>query len=333
MIAYEEIKHIHLELTEKCQAGCPMCARTDNPLVGKRELSLADIETIFPKEFVKQLYSIDICGNFGEPILAKDFIDIIQYFRFANKNLYFKINSNAGARDTDFWKDLAYLIRGYGTVIFGIDGLEDTNHIYRKNVQWDKVINSAESFIDAGGKARWDYIVFEHNEHQVDEARALAKKIGFDSFRLKITNRRNKEYDGLRPSKIYKNEKLDLFYSSATDEFFDSCVINCKSIRNKSLFVSAEGLLFPCCHTAFPIYLNKNAAKQDRKKIHTDLIGNKNNINIKLKSIKQIIEEKNLQKYVNTWDKPSIKEGKLYSCSSNCNASIDLVDAEIIENV
>ena len=123
MIEYEEIRNIHLELTERCQAGCPMCARTDNPFVGKRELSLKDIEIIFPKEFVKQLTSMDICGNFGEPVLAKDFIDIIQYFRFANKNLYFKINSNAGARDSNFWKDVAYLIKDRGTVIFGIDGL------------------------------------------------------------------------------------------------------------------------------------------------------------------------------------------------------------------
>jgi MoaA/NifB/PqqE/SkfB family radical SAM enzyme len=328
MIKYEEIKNIHLELTERCQAECPMCPRTGNPLVGKRELSLTDIEIIFPKEFIKQLVSITVCGNFGEPVLAKDFIEIIQYFKFTNKNLYIKVQSNAGARDEIFWKDLAYLIGDTGIVLFGIDGLEDTNHIYRKKVQWNKVMQSAQSFIGAGGKAQWDYLVFEHNEHQVDDARALAKKMRFYSFQLKITNRWDRIFDGLSPSKIYKSEKLNLFESFITENFYDSVAIDCKSIKYKSLYVSAEGLLFPCCYTASPIYAHNND-KKDRKKIHIDLIGNKDNINIKLKSIKQIIEEKNLEKYVETWDKPSIKEGKLFTCSRSCNAKIDPYQAQL----
>jgi hypothetical protein len=100
--------------------------------------------------------------------------------------------------------------------------------------------------------------------------------MGFDSFLLKITNRRSRNYDELLPSKIYKSEKLDLFYSSATEKFYDSCVIDCKSIKNKSLYISAEGLLFPCCQTSSQIYLKDSAPKPynlDRKKIHTDLIG------------------------------------------------------------
>lgn len=325
MIKYEEIKNIHLELTERCQAECPMCPRTDNPLVGKRELSLADIEIIFPKEFVKQLPSITICGNFGEPVLAKDFIEIIQYFRFTNKKLHIKIHSNAGARDEYFWKDLAYLIEENGVVLFGIDGLEDTNHIYRKKVQWNKVMNSAQFFIDAGGKAQWDYLVFEHNEHQVDEARALAKKMGFYSFQLKITNRWGKEYDGLAPSKIYRSERLDLFESFAKDEFYDSCKIDCRSIMYGSLYVSAEGLFFPCCHTASQIHSLTN----DRKKVITDLIGTKDSINLKLKSIKQLLEENAFEKYVETWNKPSIKEGKLFVCARNCNVDIDPYHAQL----
>jgi hypothetical protein len=51
-----------------------------------------------------------------------------------------------------------------------------------------------------------------------------------------------------------------------------------------------------------------------------------------LKSIKQIIKEKNLEKYVETWDKPSIKEGRLFDCAYNCNSLIDLVATEVIEN-
>ena len=69
--------------------------------------------------------------------------------------------------------------------VFSIDGLEDTNHLYRRNVKWEKVIENARSFITAGGKAHWDMLVFEHNKHQVDEAKSYANKLGFVWFRSK----------------------------------------------------------------------------------------------------------------------------------------------------
>ena len=46
---YEDVRAIHLEITEKCQAACPMCDRNihggkDNPNLGMHELSLDDIK-------------------------------------------------------------------------------------------------------------------------------------------------------------------------------------------------------------------------------------------------------------------------------------------------
>ena len=67
-------------------------------------------------------------------------------------------------------------------VVFSIDGLEDTNHLYRRNVQWHKVMENAKSFIDAGGLARWRMIVFEHNAHQLKDAEQLSKAMGFGKF-------------------------------------------------------------------------------------------------------------------------------------------------------
>ena len=32
-------------------------------------------------------------------------------------------------------------------------------------------------FIEAGGNANWDYLIFDHNIHQVAEAKQIAKKI------------------------------------------------------------------------------------------------------------------------------------------------------------
>ena len=65
---------------------------------------------------------------------------------------------------------------------FSIDGLADTNKLYRIGINHERVMANAKAFIEAGGKARWKMIVFKHNEHQIDEAKQLAKDMGFWEF-------------------------------------------------------------------------------------------------------------------------------------------------------
>ena len=43
--------------------------------------------------------------------------------------------------------------------------------------------------INAGGKAVWQFIEFEHNYHPTDEAKQVAKNLGFTDFRVKYTAR------------------------------------------------------------------------------------------------------------------------------------------------
>ena len=62
MYTYQDIKAVHLELTERCQAACPMCPRTGNKELNNAELSLDDIKLIFPEHFVKQLTHFSLCG-------------------------------------------------------------------------------------------------------------------------------------------------------------------------------------------------------------------------------------------------------------------------------
>ena len=84
-------------------------------------------------------------------------------------------------------ENLAKVYGRMGAVIFSVDGLADTNHIYRQGVVWDNVESNMRAFIDAGGRARWDFLIFEHNQHQVEEAEALANKWGCEKFMKKKT--------------------------------------------------------------------------------------------------------------------------------------------------
>ena len=45
---------------------------------------------------------------------------------------------------------------------FSVDGLEETNHLYRQGVKWEHVERNMKAFINAGGRARWDYLIFQN---------------------------------------------------------------------------------------------------------------------------------------------------------------------------
>jgi MoaA/NifB/PqqE/SkfB family radical SAM enzyme len=322
MYKYEEIKKLHLELTERCQAACPMCPRTGNKLLSNSELSIQDVRNIFPKDFVKQLEHITLCGNFGEPIVAKDCIEIIEYFKYTNPKISIGINTNAGARNSDFWIDLASILDdGVSFVVFGIDGLEDTNHLYRVGVNWNKIISSAKTFISRGGNARWDFIAFEHNEHQVQQAEKLSVQLGFKEFRLKKTYRfKYEKFKNLKikPSKLYFNENNNL---PNHNEYFDNIEIDCHVKNLKEIYVSAQGLIFPCCWVAGQIY-NTFASP-------TDYYIDKDKINLKNYSIKEIMNTEYFFDLERRWKINSINEGKPKVCAHFCAKNNKLPQSQI----
>ena len=133
MYRYEDIKEVHLEVTQKCQAACPMCDRNmnggdDNPHITNAELSLEDAKRMFSPAFIKQLNVMYMCGNLGDPIVAKDTLEVFKYFREHNDKIWLSMNTNAGAKSAEWWTELAGVIGRKGAVIFSVDGLKDTNH-------------------------------------------------------------------------------------------------------------------------------------------------------------------------------------------------------------
>ena len=93
-------------------------------------------------------------------IVARDTLEIFEYFREHNPNMWLSMNTNAGAKDIYWWAKLAEVIGLRGAVIFSVDGLRDTTHLYRQNVVWDNVERNMQAFIEAGGRALWDFPTF-----------------------------------------------------------------------------------------------------------------------------------------------------------------------------
>jgi len=347
MYQYSQIKTIHLEVTTKCNASCAMCGRNIcggavNPNLPLTELSLEDIKQILPKNFIKQLKRLYMCGNYGDPIVAKDSKEIFKFLRSSQPDLDLSFFTNGSAQNTSWWKELGSIVN---KVHFSIDGLADTNAIYRRGTHFDKIMENARSYIEGGGTAIWDYIVFKHNEHQVDLARTLAQKMGFKKFVVKKTGRfysnqkskvkteqvilnKKGEPDGVlrMPSlpqyqnrSLKKEEELTKKHGSL-HKYLNQTPIDCKVVNEKSLYISAEAFVFPCCWTAnqlYPWYFKKRSSQI--WSLIEKLPEKEQSLNAKKHSLQKIIEGDFFQSLIpDSWRGKDITQDKLRVCAKTC---------------
>jgi len=346
---YSDLRHVHLELTERCNAACPMCSRNqhggaDNPRLIGAELRLGDVKTLLPPSLLHDLADVLVCGNYGDPIVARDLLAIVDYIR-SQSACRISMNTNGSLRDPAWWHDLgAVLGRPGDRIKFGIDGLADTNAIYRRHTSFEKIIENARSFIAAGGIAEWDYIVFRHNEHQVDLARAMARDLGFRQFRVKRTGRFYDtvhqtvlthypimDRDGqivatLEPSLQYTNAAISQQHQTVIANYgsfaayLDSTTIQCKVVAESSIYISARCLVFPCCWTA-QIYDDGN--DDIARLLATCGI---DSINGLLHSIRDIMNGAFFQRIAHGWSQ-SCANGRIGMCARICGAEFQQVQA------
>jgi len=188
MINYKDIKRLDLETSSLCNAECRVCNRrrdggVKNKTFTETYMTIKQVKEWFPGDFIENLGLITMCGNYGDSMTNPDLIPILKYFRSINPNIRFHMNTNASGRDEAFWRELGKIFSiNNSTLVFSVDGLEDTNWIYRKGTHWDKIMLAMETYTSTGANSHWEFLVFRHNEHQVEEARQLAKDMGVTEF-------------------------------------------------------------------------------------------------------------------------------------------------------
>ena len=350
--AYDDIGAVHLEITSKCNASCPMCARNrfggpDNPMLPEAELSLDDVKRIFTEDFVKQINRLYMCGNYGDPIAANDTLEVFEWLRSVNPRIRLGLHTNGSARTPAWWTRLGGILnQQWDYCKFGVDGLADTNHIYRRGTNYGKVMDNAAAFIAAGGKAHWEFIVFRHNEHQVEEARSVAEGMGFMQFRTKKTGRffSNAKMQGKDSQEVwnrageveyhiekpinteYHNDSLlreqglvDGFGSMGV--YLDQTCVRCKVAEDRSIYILAEGLSFPCCWTANQLYIWYNPARKGE--IWDIMDGDTANMSALHHPLRSIVEGDRFRRIGDSWHRPSVAEGKLRVCAKTCGSGFD----------
>ena len=277
----ETIEELHVEVTNKCNAACPMCDRNihgavDRPGRGLSEWSQEDIEKVF--RGLPNLKFVYFCGTHGDPLASKNIFHAIKAAKDTGARM--EMFTNGSLKPRSWWERLVAILDKGDRITFGVDGIE-TNHLYRQNTKIEKILENMKICCDAEVKVRWDFLVFKHNEHEMEKCKTLAKEMGVNNFRFRRTARFDRhikypvfdknfnvthyleppEAEEWRHPSIQEMEMIlnDLRMKgqrrmNMTDFEYedrplpDDWKINCLYQEAKKIYVNNRMEVFPCCY-------------------------------------------------------------------------------------
>jgi molybdenum cofactor biosynthesis enzyme MoaA len=282
MLNINDVKTIELEITSECNAACPGCARTLNrDILEVTSFSFNDLKRILPNQTYIKDKNIKLCGVLGDPMIHPEVLEMTEYLLEHGAKV--TISTNVGVATAKVWQELGKLSFQYKhnfVMQACIDGYKETNHIYRVNTKWNVIERNLNAFSEYCYKGdntlnRWVYIVFDHNEHELEVAKQHAHEIGFKfvtrtgmrnsmtQWTAELGKKNNKEKriitttgskEHNRKDEVYKlNEKI------TNNEVDDSIIksISCKYVHEGEIFINAHQQMWPCCFLWDSAFKNK----------------------------------------------------------------------------
>ena len=175
-----------LEPTNVCNLHCPFCLTGKGISGGRqvRHMAFAEARPIID-DLADTLYFLQMY-TWGEPLLNKDTLSMIEYAK--GRGVYVMLSTNATTLTPENNRRL--IAGGIDYIMVSIDGGSAATYpIYRKGGDYDKVLANVRDLLAQRrtlGRDRpfveWQYVVFRHNEHEVDATERLAYEIGVDRF-------------------------------------------------------------------------------------------------------------------------------------------------------
>jgi MoaA/NifB/PqqE/SkfB family radical SAM enzyme len=303
----KEIEWIDFEITSFCNIKCNGCLRETEPavqsLLNSKYLPYELIVKRFTEEELPNLQIANFCGSVDEPCSHPELFKILDYFKGWKTPPHINIATNGSLKTINWWTRLGEHLKGYKhAVAFALDGLEDTHHIYREGSNYNKVLNNAKAFIQAGGNAIWQFIEFEHNEHQLEEAEQLSKDLGFFKFKIIRSTR-----DTYKSNTIKNTERTEKKESSR---------IECRYGNQKRIFVNHLGAMIPCCYVnaATLKYLATKKPAGDDYKMMLEDAGAELDISLEYNTVDEIIHGDLWTGIISSWN----TDTPIKTCEKKC---------------
>ena len=245
-VIWGQFESISIEPTNLCNLKCIECPTgTDSLTRPKGEIELSTVKNIIEKN--KKYLSYLILYFQGESFLSKNIFEMISY---ANKNNIFTYTSTNGHYLTS--ENCEKIINSkLDKLIISVDGTnQETYEKYRKNGNLNTVLKGIETLTKAKKLnnsptpfIELQFLVFKHNQHQIQEIKELGKQLGVNRTAIKTAQFYNKE-----------NYKLltDINKYSRYIKQGENLIIK-KKIKNKcwrmwhSAVITVSGDIIPCC--------------------------------------------------------------------------------------
>lgn len=281
--------HWHIEVSSICTLKCPRCPRAEVPdTLINRQLTLAFFQNQIGKETIKQIRKITFCGNDGDPIYAKEFLEICEWIKHVNPGIHLVIITNGSYKKKDWWMKLAMILNEHDEIHWSLDGWDqESNEQYRVNCDWGSITRGLYIFTSFN-KVTYTTIasiIFKFNEDNLYKIKLLAEHYNIDCWQVTRSTKFGGfypevygTYDPLepRPENVAPGHRWDRRRHRLTDKkspgdalkkvFLDKAQEVLDSgehpalcyVGTKGLFLKANGELYPCCWTANRYEHNKD---------------------------------------------------------------------------
>ena len=195
MLAWD---HWHIEPSSICTLKCPRCPRAEVPeSLLNRQLTLEFFKNQIGADTVKQIKKITFCGNDGDPIYCRDFLDICTWLKQVNPAIHLVLITNGSYKTTDWWQQLGKILDANDEIHWSLDGWDqESNEQYRVNSNWLSIVNGINAFNQANTTTYrvWATIAFRFNEEYLIKQKTMAIAYGFDSYQLTKSTKFSSKY-------------------------------------------------------------------------------------------------------------------------------------------
>lgn len=244
-----------METGNICNLKCPLCPTgADDKAMQKGFLSLGLFKKIID-EAGPNLSGLNLY-SWGEPLLNKNLIAMVSYAKKINPKLRITISTNFNIKDKSVLSEL--IASGIDEIIVSCDGASrDTYLKYRVGGDFDLVIENMKFLIKEKNRLAkdcrivWNFLVFKHNETELEQARQMAKEIGAD-FRIGLMRTTMKD-EILKEHSQSIEKDLSWIPDNPAYSAYDKGKLATKKILKscrkpwQEMSINWDGKVFPCC--------------------------------------------------------------------------------------
>ena len=238
---------LSIEPTNSCNLSCIECPTGTNNLSRKKGLFSIDAFKQLLKEKAKDLIYLNFYFQ-GEPFLNKNIIEMIKMA--SEKRIFTSVSTNAQLIDNKLAEQI--VSSGLNRIIISIDGTsQEIYEKYRRGGELNLVIEASKFLINAKKrlannnlKIVFQFLVFKHNEHQIDEIKKLGTNLGIDKVEIKTAQ----IYNYQNSKNIPSIQKYSRYKRTKTGEYQIKSRLPNKCWRMwHSAVITQDLKLVPCC--------------------------------------------------------------------------------------